>query len=166
MTKFLSLLSLLAFLAAAPAEAASADAQSLADARALIQALHIGGVRDQIVNGTLRASYQRMMQANKGKDAAVKSFAEQSVLPVLRARQNDITEQQARLLAQHFTGDELRQLVAFYKSPLGAKLVANFPVVLGEMQQYANQWANAVLNEAQPKLAAEAKKRGLAMPGS
>jgi hypothetical protein len=164
MTKFLSLLALLGLLAAMPAEAQ--DAQAMNDARALIQALHIGGIRDQIVGGTAQAVYARMLKVNKGKEAAVKSFAEQSLLPVLRARQNDISEQQARLLTQHFTGDELRQLVAFYKGPLGSKLVANFPVVLGEMQQYANQWANAVIGEAQPKLAAEAKKRGLALPGA
>jgi hypothetical protein len=166
MTRFLSLLALLGLLATAPAEAQSADAQSLADARQLVEVLHLVGVRDQIVNGTLQVSYRRMLQVNKGKDAAVKGFLEQAVLPVLRAHQADITEQQARLFTQHFSPDELRQLLAFYRSPVGTKLVTSFPKVIGEMQQYASSWANAVLTEAQPKLVAEAKKRGLAVPAS
>jgi hypothetical protein len=166
MTRFLSLLALLGLLAAVPADAQSADTQALADARQLVEALHLVGVRDQIVNGTLQVSYRRMLAVNKGRDAAVKGFLEQAMLPALRARQGDITEQEARLFTQHFTPDELRQLLAFYRSPLGAKLVTSFPAVIGEMQQYANSWANAVLTEAQPKLAAEAKKRGLALPAS
>jgi len=36
------------------------------------------------------------------------------------------------IYAQHFTADELRQLLAFYKTPLGGKVLTEVPKVMGE----------------------------------
>ena len=36
------------------------------------------------------------------------------------------------IYAQHFTADELRQLLAFYKTPLGSKVLTEVPKVMGE----------------------------------
>lgn len=36
------------------------------------------------------------------------------------------------LYAQHFTADELQQLLAFYKTPLGGKVLTEVPKVMGE----------------------------------
>ena len=45
---------------------------------------------------------------------------------------SDIMKDAPPIYARHFTLDELRQLIAFYKSPVGAKAMRELPQVMAE----------------------------------
>ena len=44
----------------------------------------------------------------------------------------EMMAEMAPLYARHFTTDEIRQMAAFYRSPLGAKILTTMPAVMGE----------------------------------
>jgi hypothetical protein len=75
-------------------------------------------------------------------------------------KEKEIGEQMAKIYANDFTEQELKDLTTFYKSPLGAKLLAMEPNAIQASMMFMNQWAQsfseAVLNEFR----SEMKKRG------
>src|SRR5262245_4600028 len=167
--KIVSLLSLFLFLAIVPADAqtgSAANPQARADARQLVDLLKLQGMRVQIMRATIQVAGQRLLAANKGHEADVKSFVEQSLVPVVRSHEPEITEWQAQVFAQRFTAQELRQLLNFYRSGVGAKLLATMPVMMGDVRKFANNWATSTLGDAAKKLGPEAKKRGIVLPAS
>jgi uncharacterized protein len=78
----------------------------------------------------------------------------------LAGREKEIGDGMAQIYANEFTEQELKDLVTFYKSPLGAKLLATEPRAIQFSMSYMNQWAQqfaAVIDQA---FRAEMKKRG------
>ncbi|WP_426434451.1 DUF2059 domain-containing protein [Bradyrhizobium genosp. P] len=75
-------------------------------------------------------------------------------------REKEIGEGMAQIYASEFTEQELKDLVAFYKSPLGQKLLVAEPKAINGSLTYMQQWAQqfGVLVNSQFK--AEMKKRG------
>ncbi|BBC00967.1 hypothetical protein ABIF38_007317 [Bradyrhizobium japonicum] len=78
----------------------------------------------------------------------------------LAGSEKEIGEGMAQLYAAEFTEQELKDLVIFYKTPLGQKLLTSEPKAINDSLQYMQQWAQqfGVIVNAQFK--AEMKKRG------
>jgi len=51
----------------------------------------------------------------------------------------------ASIYGRHFTRQEVRDLVAFYRTPTGRKLAAHQPVLTQEMQEAAHAWVQQQL---------------------
>ena len=64
------------------------------------------------------------------------------------------------LYAQRFTEQELKQAVAFYKTPLGQKLLTEEPKVIDASFVRIREWANKLEDEVRARMRAEMKKRG------
>ena len=62
--------------------------------------------------------------------------------------------------ARHFTVDELHALLAFYKSPVGAKALQTMPAVMAELGQEMAPRIQAFEAELHGKLEATLKKHG------
>ena len=154
--------------APAPAPAAPAAApvnpQALADAKQVITILRLQVVPQQIVMSLVQQIAQKILEANKGKQKVIEAYAKESLLPAVQKRQAALDQQQAVIVANHFTPDELRQIIAFYKGPVGSKLLGSGPTMTKEVLQYANVWAAQVFDEIKPTIAPELKKRGLVVP--
>jgi len=69
---------------------------------------------------------------------------------------NDI----AKMYATRFTEQELQDLLAFYKTPLGKKVVAQEYKVIDQSLTYAQSWANKLSDQILTQMRAEMKKRG------
>ena len=66
----------------------------------------------------------------------------------------------AKLYAIRFTEQELKDALAFYKSPLGRKLLEQEPNLLDQSMKNAQTWADKFSEEVIAKMRAEMKKRG------
>lgn len=75
-------------------------------------------------------------------------------------REKEIGEQMARIYATDFTEQELKDLVTFYKSPLGAKLLAQEPRSIQASIGAMNSWAQAFAEEVEKMFRVEMRKRG------
>ena len=78
----------------------------------------------------------------------------------LAGREKEIGEGMAQVYANEFTEQELKDLVTFYKSPLGQKLLASEPRAIQFSMSYMNQWAQNFAEVINGQFRAEMKKRG------
>ncbi|MCA1563361.1 MAG: DUF2059 domain-containing protein [Acidobacteria bacterium] len=67
----------------------------------------------------------------------------------------------AEVYARHFTVDELREMIAFYESPIGRKVTESLPVVAQESMQVGMGWALKRMPEVQRKIQERLKAEGL-----
>jgi uncharacterized protein len=103
--------------------------------------------KDSIVQNNL--NYQKDLE-----EIAVKLAGE------LGARREEMGNALAQFYATNFTEQELRDLVAFYKSPLGQKYLVQEPKSMDQSINYMRQWANVFSNEVAAKFRAEMHARG------
>ena len=75
-------------------------------------------------------------------------------------RRNELVAEAAKFYAQRFSEQELKELVAFYKSPIGKKMTVQEPQVLDETFSYIQQWGPRVSEEVMNRFRAEMKKKG------
>lgn len=78
----------------------------------------------------------------------------------LAGREKEIGDGMAQVYANEFTEQELKDLVTFYKSPLGQKLLAAEPQAIQLSMSYMNQWAQAFAETVNGEFRAEMRKRG------
>ena len=78
----------------------------------------------------------------------------------LAGREKEIGDGMAQVYANEFTEQELKDLVTFYKSPLGQKLLASEPRAIQFSMSYMNQWAQNFAEVINGQFRAEMKKRG------
>ena len=78
----------------------------------------------------------------------------------LTGREKEIGEGMASVYANEFTEQELKDLVTFYKSPLGQKLLKSEPRAIQFSMSYMNQWAQNFAEMVNGEFRAEMRKRG------
>src|ERR1700750_774841 len=83
--------------------------------------------------------------------------------PDLTPRFRELTAEVARLYATNFSEQELKDILAFYKSPAGQKLLVQQPKVVDASMKFAQDWANKLSDQVIAKMRDELKKRGHAM---
>lgn len=78
----------------------------------------------------------------------------------LAGREQEIGEQLAKIYATQFSEQELKDLLAFYKSPLGTKALKQEPMVFETARQFMDDWATRFSDEINGKFRAEMRARG------
>jgi uncharacterized protein len=149
--------------AQAPAPAAPAAAQpspaSLLLAKQIVEIKGVQNVFAPLVRGVVLKTKQMFMQTNfmwqKDLDE-VAAIEEKKYAP----RVSELVDATARMYAQRFTEQELRQLLAFYQSPLGKKALAEEPKVLDQAMVYAGNWGDNLSQEVIGDMREQMKKRG------
>jgi hypothetical protein len=81
----------------------------------------------------------------------------------LAPRLNELNAEVAKIYAEHFTEQELKDLLAFYNSPVGKKFVSSQEVVVNSSLKLAQEWANKLSDEVTLKMREELKKKGHAL---
>ena len=81
----------------------------------------------------------------------------------LSPRFSELTNEVATLYASHFTEDELKQILKFYQSPVGKKLLSQQTIVVDASMKFAQTWANKLSDEVVAKMRDELKKKGHAL---
>lgn len=82
------------------------------------------------------------------------------VAKTLAGREKEIGDGMAQVYANEFSEQELKDLVTFYKSPLGQKLLSTEPRAIQFSMSYMNQWAQVFAETVNGQFRAEMKKRG------
>jgi hypothetical protein len=81
----------------------------------------------------------------------------------LAPRLSEVRHEVARLYATTFTEQELKDMLVFYKSPLGKKILADQPRIVESSLKFAQDWANKLSDEVIATMRAELKKKGHAL---
>lgn len=78
----------------------------------------------------------------------------------LKGRDSEMGDEMARIYATTFTEQELKDMLAFYKSPVGQKMQAQEPKAINASLQYMQNWSQRFGDEVDGKFREEMKKRG------
>ena len=152
---------LLALLLAAvsPAQAQQPTANAIALAKEIIIVKGGNAIYDPVVPQVVEQARGLFLQSNPtlGKDineVAAKLQAE------LTPRTAELLNDGARLYASKFTEQELKDVLAFYKSPVGRKVITQEPAILDQSGSNVEEWANKLADEVIAKFRAEMRRRG------
>jgi len=144
----------------------AADPAALAKAKELLQASNLIAMRDQMVALVEAQIAALVRDANPGQDDKVDRGVADLVRPALKRRIPEYLDLAAGVYADHFTRAELDQLITFYKSPLGQKLVREQAELVPDITKMSKAWINRVGNDVLKDAAADLTKRGLKAPGA
>jgi uncharacterized protein len=78
----------------------------------------------------------------------------------LAGREQEVGEGMAQVYCNEFSEQELKDLVTFYKSPLGQKLLLSEPRAIQFSMSYMNGWAQNFAEIVNAQFRAEMRKRG------
>ena len=68
---------------------------------------------------------------------------------------DDLVEQLVPIYVRHLSADEVKQLIAFYESPVGRALVAKLPAITQESFQAGTLWGQAAARRVIERLRAK-----------
>lgn len=114
---------------------------------------------DSVVPGVIEQSKNALLATNPALSKELDKVAVQ-LRDELGPRSTELLDIVANLYARQFTERELSELVTFYKSPLGAKLLAKEPAVNDESLGLVQQWAAKFSEQVIVRMRAEMKKKG------
>ena len=143
--------------AAVPLKPASPGA--LAAAKEILTMKNAAAMYANAVPNLVEQTKNVLMQSNLNYQKDLNEVAE-IVAKNLAGREKEIGDGMAQVYANEFTEQELKDLVNFYKSPLGQKLLASEPRAIQFSMSYMNQWAQAFAETINGQFRAEMKKRG------
>jgi hypothetical protein len=75
-------------------------------------------------------------------------------------RSSELVDQTAQLYASRFTEPELKQILTYYESPLGKKMLAEEPQILDDSMRQITGWADNLSIDIMARMRDEMKKRG------
>lgn len=142
-----------------PAPAAPPSAAALGYAKEILTAKHVEQIYQGAVPGLVQRTKDVLLQSNLNYQKDLNEVSVK-VAQDLAGREKEIGDQMTKIYATMFTEQELKDLAAFYKSPLGAKAIAQEPIAFASARQYMDQWAQRFSEEINGKFRAEMKARG------
>ena len=145
---------------AAPAPALKeATPAAIAAAKEILAMKNANAMYANAVPNLVEQTKNTLMQSNLNYQKDLNEVA-LIVAKNLAGREKEIGEGMAKIYANEFTEQELKDLVTFYKSPLGLKLLATEPRAIQFSMAYMNQWAQVFAEVVNGQFRAEMKKRG------
>jgi hypothetical protein len=148
--------------AAQPAMAAPDDnAQRLEKARALIEATGAAALSQQMMDGVTHQLETVMLSQNPGREKDIRSLVQDYVRPALKDGMPELIQGFEALYASNFTVDEMDQIIAFYRTPVGRKTLQQMPQIMQQSMALGQAWAGKMMQQAEASFTAAAKERGL-----
>jgi uncharacterized protein len=135
------------------------SANAIALAKEIITLKGAGELYDPLVGDIVDRAKQTFIKINPMlskdiNDVANKLRAEMS------GRSAELFNESARLYAGKFSEQELKDILAFYKSPLGKKVTSEEPAILDASVTIVDAWQRKLGDEMMVKFRAEMKKKG------
>jgi hypothetical protein len=144
------------------AQAKPPSPAAIAAAKEILELKRANTIYANAVPNIVQRTMDTLMQTNLNYQKDLKEVAE-VVAKSLAGREKEIGDGMAKIYAQDFTEQELKDLVTFYKTPLGQKLLNEEPKAIASSMQYMNQWAQTFSEEVNGQFRAEMRKRGKAI---
>lgn len=128
----------------------------------LVQAIGIQQVADAALQGLRMVLVQSIADNNKLSPEKVEPVVDQILMPDLQAEEPKFIAAVATLYGQAFTAEEMTEILAFYRTPVGQKLQNLQPSLSQNMVSAGHAWigqaGQKVLQADADKLAAQGLK--------
>ena len=157
-TLFAAAMTCIAFGPAAQAQQ-QPSAAAVALAREVIELKGATSMFDSVIVGVIEFHKNNLLQINPNLQRDLEEVAGR-LRTEYATRRVEVQTEIARAYASKFTEQELKDAVAFYKTPLGKKLVTEEPNAVDEATKRVDEWANKYAEEVIVKYRAEMRKKG------
>jgi uncharacterized protein len=143
--------------AAPPLKPASPAA--IAAAKEILTLKNAAGMYAAAVPNIVQQTKEALLQANLNYQKDLNEVAV-IVAQTFAGKEKEIGDGMAQIYANEFTEQELKDLVTFYRSPLGQKLLTAEPRAIQFSMSFMNQWAQTFAETTNAQFRAEMRKRG------
>ena len=131
----------------------------LASAHEILQMKNVSGMYAYAVPNLVHQTKEQLLQTNLNYQKDLNEV-EVIVAQKLAGREKEIGEGMAQIYCNAFTEQELKDLVTFYKTPLGQKLIVTEPRAIQSSMAYMNSWGQNFAGTVNGEFRAEMRKRG------
>ena len=138
---------------------AQPSAAAVALGREVVEAKGALNMFDSVIVGVIEYHKGVLLQSNPNLQKDLNDVAARLSTEFAPRRANVHTEI-ARAYASRFTEQELKEILAFYKTPLGKKLIVEEPKGVDDATKRVDEWANKFAEEVLVRIRAEMKKKG------
>lgn len=138
------------------------SAAAMATAKELITVTGANTIFNPLIAGVVEQAKVLYLQQDPALAKDLNEIAA-NLRAELAPRFTELNDEVARLYTADFTEQELKDILAFYKSPAGQKLLEQQPKVIDNSMKFAQTWANKLSDEVVAKMRDELKKRGHAL---
>jgi uncharacterized protein len=135
------------------------SASALQAARDLLAAKNVNQIYASAVPNIIERAKAQLLSNNLNYQKDLNEVA-QGIAQQNAGKEKEIGEQMAKIYANDFTEQELKDLTAFYRSPLGQKLLTTEPKSIQASMQYMNGWAQNFGEHVVGEFRAQMQKRG------
>ncbi|MGZ9116404.1 MAG: DUF2059 domain-containing protein [Methylocystis sp.] len=135
------------------------SAEAVDTARQIIALKGGDNIFNTLIPGVIEQSKYMFEQQNPNLGNPLREVATK-LRNELAPRQAELNNEVAKVYASRFTEKEIKDLLAFYQTPLGRKLISEEPKALDQSMTYAQDWARRLSDEVVVKMRAEMKKLG------
>lgn len=158
----LALVAALAFgcaVLAGPARAQTPSPGALAAAKELMALKGAAQMFDPLIPGVIESAKNQFLPTNPNLAGQLNEVAAQ-LHKEYEPKRAEIVDLVAKIYAQHFTEAELKEIVAFYKTPAGKKMQAQEPIAINQSLTAAQDWANQFSDTVLQRFRTEMAKKG------
>jgi uncharacterized protein len=145
--------------AAAQAPAARPSPAALLIAKQIVELKGVKQMMDPVVIGVVEKVKGVIMQQNFMWQKDINEVTAQ-LHKEFDGRSSELIDGAARAYAEHFTEPELKQILSFYQSPVGQKMIVEEPKAIDDSMKNTAQWADDLSVDVMNRMRAEMKKRG------
>ena len=128
-------------------------------AKQIIEIKGVNKLLDPLIRGVVEKVKNQFMQTNFMWAKDLNEVADQ-LTKEYQPRTAELVDETARIYASHFTEAELKQILAFYQTPVGRKVVMEEPRALDQSMANAGVFGDKLSEEIINKFRDEMKKRG------
>jgi uncharacterized protein len=154
-----ALVALTAFGVAGPAASQSPTPGALLIAKQIVQLKGVDKMMDPIARGIVEKVKNVVMQTNFMFQKDINEVTDQ-LHKEFDGRSAELVDITARNYASRFSEPELKQILTFYQSPVGQKMIVQEPQIIDESLKQADGWADNLSVDVMAKMRSELKKRG------
>jgi uncharacterized protein len=137
------------------------SAAALSTAKEIVTVTGATTLFNPLIAGVIEQAKLLFLQQNPGLSKDLNEVATK-MRNDLAPRFDELVNDVARNYATYFTEQELKDVLAFYKSPVGKKLISEQPKVVDASMKFAQDWANKLSDQVIAQMREELNKRGLA----
>jgi hypothetical protein len=164
MRRLLAAFAVLAALSVAPAVTLPASAQKSTkeqDIRTLIELSGAARIATQMVNAMMPQMRDLILKMRPEISKAHLDLLLGEFTQVFAQSAPKFVETMVPLYEQRFTQQEIRDVVAFYRTPTGQKMLAELPGLMNDGMRIGQQWGQAVAQLAVQRIQTRIKELGI-----
>lgn len=134
--------------------------EALAAAKELVVTIHLDQQLSAILPGLIKNLKPSIVQGRAEVDRQYDALAP-FILDGFKERMSELSDAAAIIYARNFSTEDLIALSAFYKTPLGQRLLQKLPTVTQETMLAGGKFGQSVGEDMQKRMIEELRKKGV-----